>query len=143
MKHYRARKGLALLLALAACLLPAGCGDRGASAPVRVLLDGEAWNGDALPQPEGDDLRVYITLDGAALIDLPFSQPRTVIVEQPGTGENTVEITGESVFMAHADCENQDCVAMGAVTADNLEFRVMGGFIVCLPHRVSVEVRGQ
>ena len=28
-----------------------------------------------------------------------------------------------------------------AVTRGNLELRVMGGFIICLPHKVSVEVR--
>ena len=27
------------------------------------------------------------------------------------------------------------------VTRDNLELRVMGGFIICLPHKISVEVR--
>ena len=43
--------------------------------------------------------------------------------------------------MEHADCDNQDCVQMGAVTRDNLELRVMGGFIICLPHKISVEVR--
>jgi hypothetical protein len=30
---------------------------------------------------------------------------------------------------------------MGEVTRDNLEVRVMGGFIICLPHKISVEVR--
>ena len=43
--------------------------------------------------------------------------------------------------MDHANCENQDCVNMGQVTLDNLELRVMGGFVICLPHKVSVEVR--
>ena len=28
------------------------------------------------------------------------------------------------------------------VTEENLEVRVLGGFIVCLPHKLSVEVRG-
>ena len=44
--------------------------------------------------------------------------------------------------MEEADCHGQDCVKMEPVTRDNLEMRVMGGFIICLPHRVSVEVRG-
>lgn len=43
--------------------------------------------------------------------------------------------------MTEADCPNQDCVQMGAVTAENLETRAMGGFIVCLPYRLAVEVR--
>lgn len=138
MKRFRALAALALALMILAL---AGCRGREASGAARVLLDGEVWSGAAIAQPEGDGLRVYITLDGAALIELPFSQARTVTVEQPGIGENTVELTGDHVVMLHADCENQDCVNMGEVTAENLELRVMGGFIVCLPHKLSVEVR--
>ena len=37
----------------------------------------------------------------------------------------------------------EDCVEMGEVTRENLELRVMGGFIICLPHKLSVEVRGE
>lgn len=138
---------LALALLLAACLPLAGCsagGDKPAGdGGVRVLVDGEPWSGEAILPGEDDGLRVYITLDGEALVELPFAQRHTVRIIQPETGENTVEITGTSVYMAHADCENQDCVQMGAVTRENLEMRVMGGFIVCLPHRISVEVRGE
>ena len=63
-------------------------------------------------------------------------------VVQPDGAENIVRLTGDAVFMEEANCQNQDCVQMGEVTADNLELRVLGGFIVCLPHRLSVEVRG-
>ena len=129
-----------LLMALAMCAALTGCARR-PSGEARVLLDGAAWDGRPVA-PEDQDLRVYITLDGKALIDLPFHQARSVTISQPGLGENTVAFTGDSVYMEHADCENQDCVNMGAVTEDNLELRVMGGFIVCLPHKLSIEVRG-
>ena len=43
--------------------------------------------------------------------------------------------------MESANCEGQDCVHMEPVTRDNLETRVMSGMIICLPHRLSVEVR--
>ena len=47
-----------------------------------------------------------------------------------------------SSFLVSADNGHaQDCVQMGEVTRDNLEVRVMGGFIICLPHKISVEVR--
>ena len=86
-------------------------------------------------------MRVYITCDGQPLLDLPFSEPHSVQILQDDGAENTVAITGNAVYMDHADCENQDCVQMGEVTRDNLELRVMGGFIICLPHKISVEVR--
>ncbi len=135
-----ARVAVALLLGLVLAL--SGCAPRETGGP-RVLVDGRAFEGGSVEPDAGDGLRVYITLDGEPLIDLPFGIPRTVRVIQDGLGENTVAVTGDSVYMAHADCENQDCVDMGAVTRDNLEVRVMGGFIVCLPHRLSVEVRGE
>ena len=120
---------IALLLALG--LLISGCAPGRKGDGVRVLVDGRAWEG----------LRVYVTFDGRPLIDLPFGEAHSVQVLLPDGAENTVAITGEAVYMEHADCENQDCVNMGAVTRDNLELRVMGGFIICLPHKVSVEVR--
>lgn len=126
---------------LAAALLLAGCGAGRDAGEVRVLLDGRPWDGQPVSPEAGDGLRVIVALDGRTLVDLPFGEPREVTVSQPGVGENTVAVTGDAVYMAHADCENQDCVDMGAVTRDNLELRVMGGFIVCLPHKLSVEVR--
>ena len=133
-----ARVAVALLLALVLAL--SGCAAREASG-ARVLVDGRAFEGGSVEPGAGEGLRVYVTLDGEPLLDLPFGSPHTVRVIQDGLGENTVAVTEDSVFMDHADCENQDCVNMGAVTRDNLELRVMGGFIVCLPHRLSVEVR--
>ena len=108
---------------------------------IQVLLDGETLGVQKSINPDGGDLRVYITLNGEALLDLPFDEAHTVCIVQPDGGENTVTLTGTSVFMTEANCEGQDCVEMGEVTRENLEVRVMGGFIICLPHRISVEVR--
>ena len=131
------RKGLVAAL-LMLCLALTACGAKPSGA--KVLLDGAAW--DKVPlSPEVKSPRVYITLDGKDLIDLPFAEPHDVTILQDDGSENAVKITGEAVYMDHANCENQDCVNMGQVTLDNLELRVMGGFVICLPHKVSVEVR--
>ena len=108
---------------------------------VQVILDGKPMGERENSSPAGDDLRVYITLDGKPLLDLPFAEKHTVRIIQPDGGENTVTLTGNSVYMTEANCEGQDCVQMGEVTRENLEVRVMGGFIICLPHKLSVEVR--
>ena len=132
--------GFLLLLAMLAL---AACGRETSDAgAVRLTLDGKAWAGGTLDEGDAGDWRVYVTLDGAPLCDLPFSRAHTLAVIQEGVGQNVIALTGESVCMESADCDNQDCVLMGAVTRDNLELRVLGGFIVCLPHRLSVEVRG-
>ena len=130
---------IALLMALG--LLASGCASHEEADRVRLRVDGRAWEGPAVSQEAGEGLRVYVTRDGKPLIDLPFSEAHSVQVLLPGGGENTVAITGDAVYMEHADCDNQDCVNMGAVTRDNLELRVMGAFIICLPHKISVEVR--
>lgn len=140
--RFRALARPAALL-MAVCLMASGCAPAPQTSGVRVFVDDEAWDGTPISEGSGDELRVYITFDGQPLLDVPFGEPRNVRILQADGSENTVAITGDAVYMAHADCENQDCVRMGAVTRDNLELRVMGGFIVCLPHRISVEVRGE
>ena len=137
---FKRRARLAALL-LALGLLASGCAPAPVAGGVRVLVDGAAWEGPAVSPEAGHGLRVYITRDGQPLLDLPFGEAHSVQVIQEDGSENTVAITGDAVYMDHADCENQDCVRMGEVTRDNLELRVMGGFIICLPHKISVEVR--
>lgn len=132
------RKGLVAAMLLL-CLALSACGGK-APGGARVLLDGAEWDQKPL-SPEITSPRVYITLDGEALIDLPFSEAHDVEIVQPDGAVNAVKLTGEAVYMDHANCENQDCVNMGQVTLENLELRVMGGFVICLPHKVSVEVR--
>ena len=133
----------AVLLAAAAAagwLLLRKPPEQPAAGAASVFLDGEAWNGQTTAGGS-DGLRVYVTLDGAPLIDLPFGEEHVLRILQASGDENTVRLTGNAVYMQEANCEGQDCVNMGEVTRDNLETRVMGGFIICLPHRISVEVR--
>lgn len=133
---------LRLCVLLAALALSAsGCAPAPGAGGVRVLVDGAAWKGAAVSPGSEEGLRVYITCDGQPLLDLPFGEAHSVRIIQDDGAENTVAITEDAVYMEHADCDNQDCVQMGAVTRDNLELRVMGGFIICLPHKISVEVR--
>ena len=112
------------------------------AAGTRVLVDGKEFSSSSsVSMEKKDDLRVYLTLDGKELASFPFSEEHTVQVLQENGDENTLRLTGTSVRMEHANCEGQDCVKMEEVTRDNLETRVMFGMIICLPHRLSVEVR--
>ena len=138
-RKYRAAAAL-LAAAAAVCLLLLHPWTRPA-AGLRVLVDGKALSSPSVSPEKTDDLRVYLTLDGREILSLPFSEPHTVQVLQENGDENTLRITGTSVRMEHANCDGQDCVKMEEVTRDNLETRVMFGMIICLPHRLSVEVR--
>ena len=53
---------------------------------------------------------------------------------------NVIHVTPDSVWMESSTCDNQDCVEQGVVTADNRQARVLGNTIVCLPHRVLLEL---
>ena len=132
---------LAASVLLYVLVIRPSAGGRPDDQTVRVLLDGGTLGEKKSIHPGGEDLRVYITLNGEALLDLPFAETHTVRIIQPDGGENTVTLTGTSVYMTEANCDGQDCVQMGELTRDNLEVRVMGGFIICLPHKISVEVR--
>ena len=125
--------------AVALCFLLLRPGGSSSGAEVRV--DGRVLSSPSVSPEKQDDLRVHITLDGAEIADLPFSEPHTVRILQKSGDENTVLLTGSSVRMESANCDGQDCVHMEEITRDNLETRVMFGMIICLPHRLSVEVR--
>ncbi len=107
----------------------------------RILVDGKPFTDPMLSPGRQGDLRVVLTLDGREILNLPFGEAHTVRILQENGDENTLVLTGESVRMESANCEGQDCVRMEEITRDNLETRVMFGMIICLPHRLSVEVR--
>jgi len=134
-----------LALALAAggiLLLTRGKGGNTPEDRITLLLDGTEMTEPVLNPEDGDGLRVIVTVDGNEIANLPFGTEHTLQVIRGG-GTNTLRITPDAVYMEEADCHGQDCVKMEPVTRDNLEMRVMGGFIICLPHRLSVEVRGK
>lgn len=106
-----------------------------------VHVDGQELSAPVLSPESGGGLRVILTLDGREIANLPFGEPHTVRILQENGDENVLLITADSVRMLSANCEGQDCVRMEEVTRDNLETRVMFGMIICLPHRLSVEVR--
>lgn len=133
-------------------LLPDGNKPGGDAAPDRtgseesgaltIRVDGKEIR--EMSEPEGNqaaDIMVYITVDGDPVLVLPFGEEHRVEMIRD-SGMNVVRMTEQAVWMEDADCEGRDCVQMGEVTRENLETRVMGGFIICLPHRISVEVRG-
>jgi len=135
------RLAAALLSAAVLLSVPVGKPATAEEAGVQVLLDGEPLGEEQTIGSDEDDLRIYITLNGEELLVLPFAEAHAVSIVQPDGSVNTVTMTGEAVMMTEANCEGQDCVMMGEVTRENLEERVLGGFIICLPHRIAIEVR--
>ena len=92
--------------------------------------------------PVTEDTKAYLVIEvaGEMYEPIPLEEDGRYTITR-GEMVNEIAVTRDSVTMHASTCENQDCVNMGEVTLDNLELRVMGGFIICLPHKVSVEVR--
>lgn len=64
--------------------------------------------------------------------ELPLSEDTRLEVTC-AEGSNTVVVSGGAVQVEEADCKNQVCVQAGAVNR-------AGDVIVCLPHRMVVQV---
>ena len=109
--------GLVLLLVLALAL--------GAGAVI--------WGGSA----DAGDLEAVISVDGTEQETVPLSR-------LSGQEERTVEANGYTLLVTldadgaqvrESDCPTQDCVHTGKITRP-------GQSIVCLPARVTVQLRG-
>ncbi|MBR4458517.1 MAG: NusG domain II-containing protein [Clostridia bacterium] len=93
------------------------------------------------PAATADEDCVSIQVDGREVRRIPLSKPQTVTIDQGGGVVNVIEITERGAVMKSSTCENQLCVHMGEVNVDNWEYRPNGAFIICLPHRVTVELK--
>lgn len=80
-----------------------------------------------------DNLTVEIRQSGEILYSLPLDKDTTVIVD--GEYVNTIEIKDNSVCFLCSSCPNHDCESIGKLTK-------AGDIAVCLPNRVSVEIKG-
>jgi len=132
--------GIAALIALGAILFFVLRGG-GPAEDYTLELDGKRAEAPLTVEKPGEELRVIVTLDGKEIASLPFGEDHNLRIRQGNGDENLVRITEEAVLMESANCEGQDCVHMEKVTRENMETRVMFGMIICLPHKVSVEVR--
>lgn len=88
---------------------------------------------------DSNEAYVVIEVDGAEYKRVSLEEPQTVVIDRDGK-HNEVKITSNGVVMHNANCANQDCIMQGEVTLDNINTRLMGGWIVCLPNKVSVEL---
>lgn len=82
-------------------------------------------------QPQGN--LVEITVDGETYGVYSLDEEQEIPIEIDGEVRNTLVIRDHEADMTDADCPDQLCVDMKAISAE-------GETIVCLPHKVVVEV---
>lgn len=76
-----------------------------------------------------------ITVDGTEFKTVELTEEEQVIEVKSDYGLNKVKIHDHGVEMTDADCPDKVCLTFGFVTKP-------GQNIVCLPHRVLIEVIG-
>lgn len=75
-----------------------------------------------------------VLIDGVETASYPLSGDTVELIDS-GRGVNTLIISDGSARITEADCPDKVCVRRG-------EARYDGETIVCLPHRLVVEIRG-
>lgn len=75
-----------------------------------------------------------VTVDGEVKAELPLSKDTLYRVETE-TGYNVIQIQDGYAFMQEADCRDQVCV-------EHKKIHLTGETIVCLPHKLVVEIVG-
>lgn len=78
---------------------------------------------------------IYITIDGKLYGTYRLSQNQTITVEEP-FGFNKIIIENGMAYMAEADCPDKYCMAYKPIKNG-------GQTIICLPHKLVVEVIGE
>lgn len=70
-----------------------------------------------------------------------IGEEKTIRVEQPDGKVNEIVIDSQGVYMAYSTCHNQNCVRQGKLTKSNTAGLALKNWIICLPNKVSVELR--
>lgn len=109
---------------------------------ITLTTDGngeETTAGDAHNAAEHMDLvAIYVGNDLYTVLD--FHEAQVFEVNQGNGVTNEITLTGDSVYMSHSSCDNQDCVQQGDITLENLETRVLMNWVICLPNGVTIEL---
>lgn len=84
---------------------------------------------------------VVLTVSGRQYGDaIPMDRDKIITIKQEDGKTNRIHITPNSAYMESSTCRNQDCVGQGVVTLDNLQTRILGAYVICLPNEVTIEV---
>jgi hypothetical protein len=107
-----------------------------------------ATEGLIIPDPQhapaysntADTSFLVIRADGFTYPQVPLLTTGDYTLTQPDGSYNILHVTQDSICVSEADCSNQDCVSQGAVSRGNADLRPMGSMIVCLPHKLIIEL---
>ena len=78
---------------------------------------------------------MIVSVSGEIYGKYPLNENRIIDVNE-NKGHNRIVINDGKVYMEEADCPDKYCVSQGKISKT-------GEIIVCLPHKLSVEIKNQ
>ena len=102
------------------------------SAAILAVLAASCWAVWAAAHQGAGGLVAVVHDSAGKEYRLPLSQD-TVLTVYTDEGTNVVQVEGGAVSMADADCDGGDCIQQGSISTP-------GAQIICLPHKLWVEV---
>ncbi|MNW38821.1 hypothetical protein D3C74_158980 [compost metagenome] len=94
------------------------------------------WLNEDTSETNHEEARVAkITVDGKLFKTVSLTKEEQTVEIKTEFGSNTLKIHDYGIEMHDADCKDKVCFTFGFVDRN-------GGTIICLPHRLMVEVEG-
>lgn len=91
--------------------------------------------------PAGTDpLYLRITAPDQQFELVPLTADQDIVIEQADGSRNVVTVFPGGFRMKESNCANQDCILQGEVTSANMASRPLANQIICLPHKVILEL---
>lgn len=81
-----------------------------------------------------------ITVPGQTYELIALDAEREIVIDQEDGSHNVIEVFVGGFRMKESNCTNQDCVLQGDVTVDNIGERALANEVICLPHKVVLEL---
>ena len=91
--------------------------------------------------PSGTITYADIYVNDSLYEDVPLNEDAVIVVDQGDGTVNYVEVKDGAVFMRDSTCTDHLCVSQGEMSPDNYQDRPLLNWIICLPNRVTVELR--
>lgn len=79
---------------------------------------------------------VVVSVDGKVVKTFSLSENVTYEIEGAGGGRNLLVIENGEAYLKEASCPDHLCINMGSIKS-------VGQSIICLPNKVTVEIRGE
>lgn len=71
---------------------------------------------------------------------IPLISAQDLTINQEGGKVNVIHIDKDLAYMKSANCPNQDCVHQGTISLSNYQRLFIHQTVVCLPHKLSLEL---